>query len=50
MPLTFITSFYGMNLEIPEFKWGLWGYALVWILMAVCSLLMLLYFRKKKLI
>jgi magnesium transporter len=50
MPLTLITGFYGMNIEIPEFKWGLWGYLSVWGLIALTSVGMLIYFRKKKLI
>jgi magnesium transporter len=48
IPLTFITSLYGMNFKyMPELEWR-WGYAAVWIAIILVSALMLLYFRKKK--
>jgi magnesium transporter len=50
MPLTLITGFYGMNIEIPEFGWGIWGYVSVWGIMFLTSIGMLIYFRKRKLI
>ena len=50
MPLlpTFIVGLYGMNLRgIPELRWQL-GYAWVWALIVVTTVLQLLYFRRKK--
>lgn len=48
IPLTFIAGVYGMNFEfMPELKWR-WGYFVVMAFMAVISLAMLLFFRKKK--
>jgi magnesium transporter len=37
IPMTVITSFYGMNLELPEFKWGIWGYIFMLCLMVFAS-------------
>ncbi|TAG53052.1 MAG: magnesium and cobalt transport protein CorA [Cytophagales bacterium] len=48
IPLTFITSIYGMNFEVmPELKWR-FGYTLVWVLVVSVTVLMLIYFKKKK--
>jgi magnesium transporter len=48
MPLTFIAGVYGMNFEyIPELKFK-YGYFLVVMLMAVCFISMILFFKKKK--
>lgn len=48
MPLTLITSFYGMNFKyIAEFEWK-YGYFYVLIVMAVITISMLLYFKKKR--
>ena len=48
IPLTFIAGVYGMNFKVmPELEWH-YGYGLVWLLMILVTLLMLLYFRKKK--
>jgi magnesium transporter len=48
MPLTFITSLYGMNFKhMPELEWQ-YGYLLVLILLVVITVMMLLFFRKKK--
>ncbi len=48
IPLTFVAGIYGMNFEVmPELKWR-YGYAAVWGLMAVMSLGMLAYFRRKR--
>lgn len=49
MPLTLVTSFYGMNVKAPEFEWGRTGYFFVWIVLIVSLLLMLLYFKRRKL-
>jgi len=48
MPLTFIVGVYGMNFDyMPELRWK-YGYPLVMGFMAVITLLMLRYFKKKK--
>ncbi len=48
MPLTFIVGIYGMNFDfMPELKWKL-GYPFVMALMAVVTLLIYLWFRRKK--
>lgn len=53
IPLTFISSIYGMNfhtdaspLNMPELAWR-WGYPAVLIVMAAVCVGMLLYFRRK---
>jgi magnesium transporter len=48
IPLTFIVGLYGMNFHyMPELSWR-WGYATVWTVMIVISVLMLWYFRRKR--
>ncbi|OFW47815.1 MAG: magnesium and cobalt transport protein CorA [Actinobacteria bacterium RBG_13_35_12] len=48
IPLTFIAGIYGMNFAyMPELQWR-WGYFGVLFIMAVVSITMLIYFRKKK--
>jgi len=48
IPLTFITSLYGMNFEyIPELKWH-WGYFTVLGFMACVAGLLMVYFKRKK--
>jgi magnesium transporter len=48
IPLTFITSLYGMNFKyMPELEWR-WGYPMVWLAILLVTVLMLAYFRKKK--
>ncbi|MEI6531366.1 MAG: magnesium/cobalt transporter CorA [Chlamydiota bacterium] len=48
VPLTFITSLYGMNFEyMPELK-SKYGYIAVWSLMLGVALFMIRYFRRKK--
>jgi len=48
IPLTFIVGLYGMNFQfMPELKWR-WGYPAVLFLMAVISLFMVSYFKRKK--
>ena len=48
MSLTLITSYYGMNLALPEFKWGIRGVLFAIALMASITFGLLLYFRKKR--
>jgi len=48
IPLTFITSFYGMNFRyMPELSWR-WGYPGVLLVMLVMAVGMLAYFRKRR--
>lgn len=48
MPLTFIVGVYGMNFHyMPELAWKL-GYPGVMVLMAIVTLVVYLWFRKKK--
>lgn len=48
IPLTFIVGVYGMNFEfMPELKWK-WGYFCLLGFMAVISIGMLVYFKRKK--
>lgn len=48
IPLTFIAGIYGMNFSnMPELNWK-WGYAGIWGIMILVSVLMLGYFRRKK--
>ncbi len=47
IPITFITSLYGMNfVNMPELHWH-WGYYMVLGVMSVIVLFMLRYFRRK---
>lgn len=48
MPLTFVVGIYGMNFKyMPELEWY-WGYPLILFVMVAISILMLVYFRRKK--
>ena len=48
MPLTFLAGVYGMNFKyMPELEWP-WGYFALWGVMILITILMLLYFRRKK--
>jgi magnesium transporter len=48
IPLTFITSLYGMNFKyMPELEWR-WGYGAVWLVILMVTVFMLVYFRRKK--
>ncbi len=48
IPLTFITSLYGMNfINMPELNWDL-GYPMILILLLIIAISMLIYFKKKK--
>lgn len=38
MPLTIITSYYGMNLPLAEFKMGIWGNVIMWGLLVITAL------------
>lgn len=48
IPLTFIVGLYGMNFKnMPELEWE-WGYPAVLCVMAIISLSMICYFKRKK--
>jgi magnesium transporter len=48
IPLTFVTSIYGMNFHyLPEITWR-WGYYMVWGIMLLMVTGMLTYFKKKR--
>lgn len=47
IPLTFIVGVYGMNFDMPEFKWK-YGYLSVWCLMIIIIIGMIIYFKRKK--
>jgi magnesium transporter len=48
MPLSFVASLYGMNFRyMPEIEWK-YGYVFALVIMAVITLVMLYYFKKKK--
>jgi magnesium transporter len=48
IPLTFITSIYGMNFEnMPELKY-IWAYPLVWLVILSIGMTMFVFFRRKK--
>lgn len=48
IPLTFFAGVYGMNFKyLPELEWT-WGYPLFWIVCVAVTVLMLLYFRRKR--
>ena len=48
IPLTFVTSLYGMNFHyMPELAWR-WGYGFVWLVMLLMTGGMLYYFRRKE--
>ncbi len=47
MPPTLVASIYGMNFQLPEFKWGIWGYLFVLFYMFLSALLPMLFFKRK---
>jgi magnesium transporter len=47
MPLTLITSFYGMNVKAPEFGWGIRGYWFV-VGLLVLSVGVMIWFLKRR--
>lgn len=48
MPMTLITSFYGMNVKMPEFTWGIKGYLFVLGLLVVAISGMIIFLKKRK--
>jgi magnesium transporter len=50
MPLTLITSFYGMNVKAPEFEWGFAGYIFVWVILILALIFMLIFFKRRRLL
>lgn len=48
MPLTFLAGVYGMNFKhMPELNW-VWGYPAVWLVMILVTMIMLIFFKRKK--
>ncbi len=48
IPLTFVAGIYGMNFtNMPELGWK-YGYLSVWILMIALTIVMIIYFRRKR--
>lgn len=47
LPLTLIVGWYGMNVQMPEYKWA-YGYPYVIALSAVVAVLCIIYFKVKK--
>lgn len=50
MPLTLITSFYGMNVKAPEFEWGRAGYLFVLGILVLALIIMLIFFKRRRLL
>lgn len=47
LPLTFISSIYGMNFHfMPELEWK-YGYEFIWLIIVLIGLSMMMYFRRK---
>lgn len=47
IPLTFITSVYGMNFRHqPEYNWP-WAYPLLWVIMFMVAVAQIIYFNRK---
>jgi magnesium transporter len=50
LPLTFVVGIYGMNFEhMPELKWEM-GYFLTLGIMATISLIIYLWFKRKRIL
>ena len=47
LPLTLIAGWYGMNLQMPEFKWA-YGYPMVIGVSSAVIVILLIFFKKKK--
>ncbi len=48
IPLTFLAGIYGMNFEyMPELKWK-WAYPALWSVFITISVVLLIYFKRKK--
>ena len=47
LPLTLIVGWYGMNLQMPEYKWA-YGYPMVIVISITVALFSVIYFKKNK--
>ena len=48
LPLTFLCGVYGMNLDLPEYRWR-YGYAYFWGLAVCCATAMVIWMRMRRL-
>ncbi len=54
IPLTFITSLYGMNFNNPDSPWAMpelhwyFGYPMIWLIIIFATISMILFFKNKK--
>jgi magnesium transporter len=47
IPLTFLTSIYGMNFKYqPEYNWP-WAYGVLWMIMIIVGIIQVIYFKRK---
>lgn len=47
LPLTLIVGWYGMNFDMPEYRWA-WGYPVVIAVSVIVVVVCILYFKRKK--
>ena len=47
LPLTLIVGWYGMNFDMPEYRWA-WGYPVVIAVSVIVVVACILYFKRKK--
>lgn len=47
LPLTLIVGWYGMNFDMPEYRWA-WGYPVVIVVSILVVVACILYFKRKK--
>ena len=47
LPLTLIVGWYGMNFDMPEYRW-IYGYPMVIVITSVVAIASVLYFKKNK--
>ncbi|MCX8093415.1 MAG: magnesium transporter CorA family protein [Candidatus Goldbacteria bacterium] len=48
LPMLAIASYYGMNVEMPEFKWGIWGWLFSLFLMLISTIAIYILLKIKK--
>ncbi|MEW6102261.1 MAG: magnesium transporter CorA family protein [bacterium] len=50
IPFLMVTGYYGMNIALPEFKWGIKGLAFVFGITFLSTFAVFIYLRKKRLL